>query len=120
MTLEPHPFDMGIEVRPIALPGCFSVVAGLITLGVAPLVIWLAERRWLSDMNADGFTTRAGKRYRWREVRAIRQVSTWVDHVRTERWDLETDQGAVAHIVVHRLHQGEQVLAYARRMLRAL
>lgn len=103
-----------LDIRPIPLSGCFTVVTGILTLGVAPLAIWWTQRRWPKVMNAEGFVTSAGKRYRWTEIRALRRVITIVNNVRTERFDLETERGAVAHIVVHRLNQGDQVLAYAR------
>lgn len=108
-----------LQIRPIPLSGCFMVVTGVLTLGVAPLAIWWTQRRWPKLMNADGFVTSAGKRYRWSDIRALRRVITIVNNVRTERFDLETERGAVAHIVVHRLHQGDQVLAYAREAVRA-
>lgn len=117
--IQPNPIDRpdAIEAEVVPLSGCALAVLGILSLGIVPLVMRSSERAWPRWLDADGFTTRANRRYRWSEIRRLRQVVTFVNQVRTERWDLETDRGAVASIVEHRLRNGPQVLAFARRQI---
>lgn len=116
---EPSATTDAIEVEVVPMSGCALTVLAVLSLGIVPLVLRSTERNWPRRMDAEGFSTRAGRSYRWAEIRRLRHVVTIVNHVRTERFDLETDQGPVAAIVEHRLRNGSRVLDFARQRIQS-
>jgi hypothetical protein len=108
--------DGTLQVELVALPWWLMLALGVLSAGVAPLAIWLAERRWPRVIDADGITTRAGVRVRWHEITRVEHVVTIVNRTRTERWDIHAP-GVTVAVVVYRLRAGPHVLdAIMRRV----
>lgn len=101
--------DGTLQVELLALPWWLMLTFGVMSAGVAPLVIWLAERRWPRVVDAEGITTRAGVRVRWHEITRVEHVVTTVNRTRTERWDVHAP-GITIAVVAYRLRAGHDVL----------
>jgi hypothetical protein len=103
-----------MDVKIIPLSGCMQLILGIFTLGVAPLAIWLQERKWPKSLDEQGLVTRSGKQIPWNEFTKIERVITTAGSgsgVTTERFELQSGQGNV-YIVLHRLENGPEVLNY--------
>jgi hypothetical protein len=102
-----------MEVKVIPLGGCMQVFLGVMTLGVAPLAIYLQMRSWPSLVDEQGLVTRGGKRIAWQEFTKITRVRTQVSSGGSgvEHFELKYAKGKV-DVVVYRLVDGQQVLDY--------
>lgn len=105
-----------MDVRIIPLNGCLWVALAVLTLGVAPLAIWLAERSWPRRLDEAGLETRGGRRILWSEFTRIRRVITQSSGVTTEHYELQSKQGKV-RVAVYRLVDGPHVLEYILQRL---
>ena len=108
---------MDIKIRPLG--GCMQVFLAVMTLGVAPLAIWLGERNWPKRVDEQGLETRGGKRIAWNEFTKVTRVITQVTRGSSsgvESFQLDSKQGKVS-LVVYRLENGEQVFDYIWRHL---
>lgn len=100
---------MDIQVKP--LPGCNSVFLGVLSLGIAPLIIKIQERRWPASVDEQGLTTKSGKQIAWQDFTKAVKVIQNTQGTMTERYDLHYADGVVP-IVVYRLENGPRVLDY--------
>ena len=102
-----------MEVHKIPLSGCSQILLSILTLGVAPLSIWLNERNWPRFMDEQGLITRGGQRMDWTDFNKITKIITEVNtgSVRTEKYELRHPQGKV-DVVIYRLENGSQVFDY--------
>jgi len=100
---------MDVHVKPLSKSVMFML--GVFTLGVAPIAIKLAERKWPELVDEDGLVTRAGKRIRWDEFTKVVKIITRSGPVITERYELRSSNGRV-QFVAHRLENSEAVFQY--------
>ena len=104
-----------MEVRVAKLPGCFMVLLGVLSFGIAPLAIWWQQRNWPARVDETGLTTRAGKFIPWNEftrvVRVATQLGSGATATRVERLELHSPYGKV-FIPTERLLDSTQVVAY--------
>ena len=108
-----------MDVRIIPLNGCIQAILGFLTLGVAPLAIWISERNWPKSVDEQGLTTRGGKQIAWSEFTKVTRILTQVTRGSSstvERFELQSSKGKVV-VVAYRLVDGEQVLDYIWRHL---
>jgi hypothetical protein len=107
-----------MEVKLIPVSGCLQIFLGVFTLGVAPLAIWLGERKWPKSADAQGLTTRGGTTIAWDEFTKITKVITRIGQTsnKTEHYELNSPKGKVI-VVLYRLENGAQVFDYIWRRL---
>lgn len=107
-----------MEVKVIPLGGCMQVFLGVMTLGVAPLAIYLQMRCWPSQVDEQGVLTRGGTRIAWQEFTKITRVRTQVSRGGSgvEHYEMKYPKGKV-DVVVYRLVDGQQVLDYVNAHL---
>jgi hypothetical protein len=102
-----------MEVRLIPISGCLNVFLGVMTLGVAPLGTWIAQRSWPKRVDEEGLVTRGGKRIPWSAITKVTKVITRIQNgaATTEHYELRSPQGKVV-VAVYRLENGAAVWAY--------
>jgi len=102
-----------MEVRLIPLSGCLNVSLGVMTLGIAPLAVWLNTRSWPQTLDEQGVVTRGGKRIPWSAfTKAVKVITRIPDTgVTVERYDLHSPQGVV-RVALDRIENKDAVWAY--------
>lgn len=107
-----------MEVKIIPVSGCLKVFLGVVTLGVAPLMGWLTERKWPKSVDEQGLVTRGGTRVAWNEFTKVTKVITKVGGGQTEHYEMAYPQGKVV-VAAYRLVDGQQILNYILQRLPA-
>jgi hypothetical protein len=107
---------MDVKIMPVS--GCLKVFLGVMTLGVAPLMGWLNERKWPKSVDEQGLVTRGGTRVPWSEFTKITKVITKVGGGKTEHFELSYPQGKIV-VAPYRLVDGQQILDYIWQRLPA-
>lgn len=104
-----------MEVKFVKPSGCLMLFLGVLSLGVAPLVIWWQQRSWPARVDETGLTTRAGKFIPWhaftRVVHVATQLGSGATATRVERLELHSPSGKVL-VPTERLLNSEQVIGY--------
>jgi hypothetical protein len=103
---------MEIKIKPLG--GCVSIILAILTLGIAPLAIWISERGWPKLVDEQGLVTRGGKRIAWAEFTRASRVLTQVTRGSSstvEYYELFSPRGKVV-VVAYRLENGQQVFDY--------
>ena len=107
-----------MEVKIIPVSGCLKVFLGVMTLGVAPLMGWLTERKWPKSVDEQGLVTRGGTRVAWNGFTKVTKVITNVGGGQTEHYEMAYPQGKVV-VAAYRLVDGQQILNYILQRLPA-
>ena len=108
-TPAARPASISIEYRPV--PGCLLAGMGLLTLGVANLVIWLAARKWPIAADEDGVVLRNGKRVAWSRIRRVFDVTTDQERTVALKMAFEYD-GGTWELPYQRLVAPQEVLDF--------
>ncbi|MBK8794105.1 MAG: hypothetical protein IPN59_13505 [Holophaga sp.] len=109
-----------MEVKIIPLNGCMQVFLAVMTLGVAPLMVWLNERSWPKSVDEQGLLTRGGVKIPWSDFSKITRVVTRIGNTSstTEHFELVHPKGKVV-VTVYRLENGQKILDYIWQRLPA-
>lgn len=105
----------------VHLSGSFKGVmwlAGIFTLGVGALALWLQTRRWPRTLDAEGITLRNGQRLLWKDLTDLRRVTVTnrLGDPVTSRLDLFFGDKRVS-VVPHSLAEGGAVVDFIHRVL---
>lgn len=96
------------------------VMAGIFTLGIGALAMWLQLRSWPKRIDAEGITLRNGKHLGWGEFTEKRDVSV-INHMGRQvasRVELVFGNTTV-RIVAPSLKNGYEVVSYIDKVLQS-
>lgn len=94
------------------------VLAGIFTLGLGAVLMWLQLRSWPKHIDASGITLRNGKKFMWTELtdtRAVTVVGRYGVRI-TGRLELVFGKKKV-RIVPQSLKEGQGVIKYINEIL---
>ena len=61
---------MEVRLRP-GVPGCITIPLAILTFGLLPLAMRMAEKHFIARVDATGFESRGGTRVAWTEVQRV-------------------------------------------------
>ncbi len=96
------------------------VIAGIFTLGIGALAMWLQLRSWPKRIDAEGITLRNGKHLTWGEFTEKRNVTVinQMGHQMASRVELVFGK-TIVRIVAPSLKNGYEVISYVDQILQS-
>jgi|GEM_PF-3555312 len=100
-----------IVIEYVKLGGCMGFFLGVMTVGVAPLMIWLTMRKWPVYADNAGVVLKNGTHIPWTRIQRFVHVTTNVSGTVVHKFTFELDKGKW-ELPCERLKEPQKVLDF--------